>query len=281
MMPGFLRYSIPLAVGLAALHPSACRNSSRSGQSEASSRPPSRGVDGFFAPEPGETWIYEVRREVPFEAGLPAADKAAFPDRTDTSHLTTTERRRTCTGAEQVPGAKHPLTVIDLYEDEQFRGRELYDINPRGVFSRGWLDAKDNNRSHVLEQGVAVAPRALVPGTSWLNSGRDAGRLFHFRIVERTSVTVPAGTFETARIQITNHQHGKGLKRTIWFAENVGIVKEESVYYDASQVHIRERAILTDWILPETPTASSSPPRSPRSKPPSAQGPDPATDRTT
>ena len=61
----------------------------------------------------------------------------------------------------------------------------------------------------------------------------------------------PAGTFEAARIQITSQSGGTHLKHTIWFAENVGIVKEESVRSSADTVILREKSELIDWHVPD------------------------------
>jgi hypothetical protein len=93
-------------------------------------------------------------------------------------------------------------------------------------------------------------------GQVWEGVGLDPARTFLFRVIERAQVTVPAGTFDAARIQITSDHFSNDdedvmtLKRTVWFAENVGIVKEEVVSYDSQKVLVRESAELIHWVIP-------------------------------
>ena len=91
----------------------------------------------------------------------------------------------------------------------------------------------------------------MTGGQSWSVASGDSGRHFSLQVIERTNLTVPAGTFEAARLRIiTTIGDKQSTKRTIWFAENIGIVKEEVIHYDASQIRVREHLELSDWVLP-------------------------------
>ena len=218
----------------------------------AEEEPTGQGAEEFYHPRKGERWKYRVQREIPLEVKLSASDKARRPERTESGHLITFERVRTCTGTRKLPGSEKEFTTMEIAENGTVLGEEFYDLNPAGVFSLGWIahGAKEVDADNLLEEGVALATTKMQPGQIWKGTGLNARREFLFRVIEFTKVKVPAGSFDAARIQITSELDGKALKRSVWFAANVGIVKEESVYYGTQRTRVRERAELIHWVVP-------------------------------
>ena len=239
-----------LATAMVALLVSGCGSNNEDEVGDQKAEGAGQGAEHFYNPREGEVWRYKVQKEIPLELRLSEADAARRPERTESSHLITFERVRTCTGTRQPAGAEKMLTTMEISENGEFLGEELYEISPEAVLSRGWIPASDDEEANVLESGVALATAKMQPGQVWEGVGRDPGRSFLFRVIEVTKVTVPAGIFEAARIQITSEQEGRGLKRTVWFAENVGIVKEEVVYFGPQRVRVREHSELVHWVIP-------------------------------
>jgi hypothetical protein len=205
----------------------------------------------FFSPRKGEVWKYKVQKEIPIELQLSDDDADPPPERTESGHLITFERVRTCTGRKHILGAEKMLTTMQISENGELRGEELYGLGGEGVISRGWIPAGTPvSEAKLLTPGVALATPNMRPGQIWERMGREPGRSFLFRVIEQCQVTVPAGTFDTFRIQIISEQDTSALKRTIWFAEKVGIVKEEVIYYGELRVRVRERSELVHWIVP-------------------------------
>ena len=124
-----------------------------------------------------------------------------------------------------------------------------------------------NGEGRLLEEGVAIDTPDMQPGQTWEWLGKDSGNPFLFRVIERGMVTVPAGTFQATRIQITSEKisphpvtgddHVTYLKRSLWFAKNVGVIKEDIVYYGEQHVRVRQRSELVHWVVP----SGGSPPK--------------------
>lgn len=210
-----------------------------------------QGLANFFEPRPGETWSYKVERRLPRNARLSAEDEARNPSFSPAGYRVEFVRKRLCIGMRQPDGTDERLTCFDLFEDGVLKERELYEIGPEGLFGRGWARTDHGRDRTVLTEPIPIAFPRMEAGKSWEALGNDIQREFSFRVIERAEITVPAGTFEAARIQITSESAGNHLKHTIWFAENVGIVKEESVRSSAETVLLREKSELIDWHVPD------------------------------
>ena len=99
------------------------------------------------------------------------------------------------------------------------------------------------------------------PGQYWKGNGREPGNPFLFKVIEQEEVTVPAGTFQATRIQITNESRSlnpvtgedqaTSLKRSLWLAKDVGILREETVYYSGEHVTVKQSSELVQWVLPK------------------------------
>lgn len=218
-----------------------------------------------FAPRPGEVWKYKVQKEIPIDLRLSKTDAARRPQRTDNAHLITFEQVRTCTGERVLEESGKSLTGITISENGKMLGEELYQISPEGILSWGWIPVHVKDEDvELLPEGVPIATPGMQPGETWECLGTDEDSPFLFRVIERGNVTVPAGTFHAARIQITSEKisphpvtgedHVTYLKRTVWFAEAVGVIKEEIVYYGEQGVRVKQRSELVHWITtPDTP----------------------------
>lgn len=215
----------------------------------------------YFTPDPGEVWKYKVQKEIPIEFRLSEADAALRPQRTDTAHLITFEQVRTCTGNRKIEALGKTLTTIAISENGKVMGEELYQIGPGGILSWGWVPANvKDEEAHLLEEGVAIATSDMQPGQAWESLGSEPDCPFLFRVIEAGRVTVPAGTFQATRIQITSKKisphpvtgedHITYLKRSLWFAKEVGVIKEDIVYYGEHHVRVKQRSELVHWVAP-------------------------------
>ena len=191
-----------------------------------------------------------MARYLPKHAQLSAADRRRHTSLSRDGYRLEFERKRICAGLLRPEGADEEFTCIDIFEDGKKKERELYDVSPEGMFGRGWAHTDGDESQIQLTEPVPIAVPRMAAGESWEAESSDDNRTFLFRVIERTAVTVPAGTFETARIQITSEADGGYLEHTIWFAENVGIVKEESVRSSHETILVRESSELIEWQLP-------------------------------
>jgi len=227
--------------------------------------PPAEPGAAYFSPRPGEVWKYRVQKEIPIGLRLAKNDAARRPQRTDNAHLITFEQVRTCTGTRVLENTDKSLTGISISENGEKLGEELYQIGPEGLLSWGWVPANMKDKDvKLLPEGVPIATTGMQPGESWECVGTNGDNPFLFRVIEQGRVTVPAGTFHASRIQITSEKisphpvtgkdHVTYLKRSLWFAEEVGVIKEEIVYYGEQNVRVKQRSELVHWTTPSSET---------------------------
>jgi len=71
-------------------------------------------------------------------------------------------------------------------------------------------------------------------------------------VVDREDVTVPAGTFRSIRLLMIGKDSDLEMRRTIWFAPRVGIVKELTTRYakDTMLLHQNQELIETNLKQP-------------------------------
>lgn len=216
----------------------------------------------YFSPIPGEIWKYRIEKQIPLRVPLSPADASHYTESTDTAQLITFEQTRRCNGKRNLGNGKPVLTAIAISENGKLLGEELYQINENGILSWGWIPAHlKAEEAQLLEKGVPLAKASMRPGQYWKGNGREPGNPFLFKVIEQEEVTVPAGTFQATRIQITNESRSlnpvtgedqaTSLKRSLWLAKDVGILREETVYYSAEHVTVKQSSELVQWVLPK------------------------------
>ena len=203
---------------------------------------------GFFNPKPEEAWVYRVTREVPATTGLSDKEALRVVAKHDQYYELVFERTRVCRGTVEVGDDNEELILIDIFEDGELAEQEYYEINAEGLFGRGW-SGKPGQPPIISSRGIPIAIPGMKGGKMWRTSVRDSPREFKFRVIDRTTLDLPAGTFDVAQVQITSGSGLNSLKRTLWFAENVGIVKEITTYYNATSIRVRESSELVAWKL--------------------------------
>ena len=216
----------------------------------------------YFSPLPGEVWKYRVEKAIPLGVPLSPADARRHTKSTDAAQLITFEQTRKCNGTRKFQSITPALTTIAILEEGKLLGEELYEIQMDGFLSWGWIpDDLKAEEAQLLNKGVPLAKASMRPGESWESNGREPGNPFLFKVIEREELTVPAGTFRSTRIQITHksssynpvtgEEEPTSLKRSLWLARDVGILKEETVYYTGSDVTVKQTSELVKWVLPE------------------------------
>jgi hypothetical protein len=107
--------------------------------------------------------------------------------------------------------------------------------NEKGVY---WYKLKKNSLNSYFNPGAPYITFPVVKGSKWEWSGiwkilfiKNKGTM-NFEIQSTTEeVTVPAGKFTCARVQIVKVLEGKTEEETDWYAPGVGLVKLKSKKY--------------------------------------------------
>jgi hypothetical protein len=189
----------------------------------------------------GDHWIYSVRLEIP--TGI------------------------TSVGASEVD-TKHPLTrtyigkiipAIGLPEVDCFEiaapslpiEREFVEIHPDRILMRGsMLMRPETTHPMWLDHAVPFVFAGMKPGTESPQVEAVSGAFSRkTQVVARESITVPAGTYPSIRLLMTGMDGDLELRRTIWFAPGVGIVRDEKARYRLGKLIFRETQELTEPSL--------------------------------
>lgn len=231
---------------------------------------------GLFNPKAGEEWVYHVTREIPITAELSDQDALRIVARHDQHYELAFERRRVCAGTVSVGDPAEELVRIDIYDDGQLVEQEFSEVSSKGLYGRGAADTPGQDPV-LLGQGIPIAVPGMKGGHMWRSMGKGNSREYKFRVIDREKLELPAGTFDVAQIQINSGSGLKSYQKSLWFAENVGIVKEVTTHYDPASIHLREISELVAWNLPGSRSKFADQSPNPGPEPASLPGtPDPA-----
>ena len=180
----------------------------------------------------GDTWIYDVRLEIPANAtaaGAPAVNQSHQRTRTYLGKISPAKGLPEVDCLEiTVPGSPTECEFVEIHDDR---------ILMRGSMIQG----PEYPRPMWLDPPVPFVHAGMKVGTESPEIRATGGGLLRkTQVVGREAITVPAGTFQTIRLLMTGTDGGLELKRTIWFAPGTGIVREEKTRYRQGKLIFRE-----------------------------------------
>ena len=180
----------------------------------------------------GDTWIYNVRLEIPADAVSPGSEAIN----------STYEITRRYIG-KLSPGAGLPeVDCFELSAPDYPPTRELVEIHEDRILLRGSM-MKDDSGWKVFWQDPPIP--FLIAGVQGgikfpelSSNNREIVRNIQF--IAREDVAVPAGNFPAIRMLMTGLDGEIEFRRTIWFAPRIGIVREEKSRFGKEKLLTRE-----------------------------------------
>ena len=212
------------------------------GQPPKPAAPEAAGADIPLMPViKGDTWIYEVHLEIPADVTSPGAAEI------DQKH----RRIRTYLGKISPARGLPEVDCMEITVPGSPVEREFVDIYADRILMRGSMILRDEAaRPMWLEPAVPFIVAGMKPGTESEAIHAPGGSLSRkTQVVARESVTVPAGTFPSIRLLMTGTDGAVELRRTIWFAPGIGIVREEKTRYRTGKLLFRETQQLAQTSL--------------------------------
>lgn len=186
----------------------------------------------ILSANPGDSWIYQVRLEIP--AGVTSAGAAAV----DTEF----QRVRTYLGkasaAEGLPKTDCFEVVVPGFPDE----REFVEIHADRILMRGSLIMRpETTKPMWLETPVpfVIAGMEIGDVISEVQT-EDDSLTRRTEVLAREDITVPAGSFHCIRLLTIGGDGNLQLRRSVWFAPGHGIIREEKTRLRGEQVLFRE-----------------------------------------
>lgn len=202
------------------------------GQGNGQTSPAQPSETPLLPVQTGDFWRYDVQLEV--HVPPPPGDKS--PPTMETRWFKTT---RTYLG-KLAPFPDKPEVKVDVFEvvtPGSGTERELVEIDDDQIRLRGSIPFEDGVAGHPVwfeppVPFVAANIRAGAPLPSLSVADGEGTR--DIQVVGREEVTVPAGTFRAIKLLMSGMDSkaaGIEMRRTIWFAPGVGIVKDVTSRY--------------------------------------------------
>ena len=181
---------------------------------------------------PGDRWIYQTKLLIPAGVTSPGAAEV------NTSH----ERIRTYVGKRP---AAEGLPAVDCFEVTVPGApveQEFVEIHDDRILMRGSLILRpETTKPMWLADPVPFVTAGMKAGTAMPGFQTGDGALRRrTEVIAREAVTVAAGTFNCIRLLTTGRDGDIELRRTVWFAPQKGIIREEKIRYRGDQLIFRE-----------------------------------------
>jgi hypothetical protein len=181
---------------------------------------------------PGDSWVYQVRLEIP--AGVTSAGAAEV----------VTKHRRVRTYLGKISAAEG-LPETDCFEVAVHGSpneREFVEIRDDRILMRGSLIMRpETTKPMWLAPPVPFVIAGMRPGTAMPGLKTADGSLSReTKIIAREDLTVPAGSFRCIRILTTGNDGEIELRRSVWFSPGSGIIREEKARYRRDKLILRE-----------------------------------------
>jgi hypothetical protein len=198
--------------------------------------------------EAGDQWTYTIQSFVPAKA---------YPEELEerkSAHNITLTFMGTQRAAPELPetlcwktSSSHFPDVLEFIED---RG----DL----ILVRGTLLKSEKPKLHWFAQPIPLVGAGMKPGMVLMESkSKDGKRSHKIEVIARETIRVPAGSFRCIRFLSTINDNGIESRRTMWYAPQNWIVREETIQYIGSKLMSRELRELTS--LTRVTPASTSP----------------------
>jgi hypothetical protein len=170
----------------------------------------------------GQEWTYRVTIENPKHSltGEPAS--GSF------------ERIRRFVGSIEPGGDRPPTDCFEVRANGAKTLREYVSITPEEVSIVGQAFLNDSGVQENLiwlEHPITFFRAGLMAGDSLplvlMNKDKKLWRMV--RVIGREKIKVPAGEFDTVRLQMIGQDGPVAIRRSYWFCPGVGIVREEKI----------------------------------------------------
>lgn len=171
---------------------------------------------------PGQSWTYRVMVENPKHPQTGQAVSGSF------------ERIRRFLGPMD-PGNGQPLAdCFEVTAEDTKTLREFVKITPEevAIVGQASVDARGIQSDLIwLSSPILFFKAGLFAGDvmplAVLNKDKNLWRAV--RVIGREKITVPAGEFDTVRLQMIGKDGPITLRRTYWFAPGTGLIRESKV----------------------------------------------------
>jgi hypothetical protein len=200
---------------------------------------------------PGDQWEYRMTIVAPFGSKMPGGEGITVKEVAD-GIQSQFNKVRIYEGKKKPKEDAEELDTFRIERNGKLEGIEYSDVRDDVIYARGWKKEGDQpGEVFLLTKPLLMVAGASQAGDQWEIKSRDGKStpLFKrkFRVFGNEKVKVPAGEFDALRIEVIGIFDTTEIKRTYWFAKDVGFIKEEKTYYSKTRRLIQEVMELTKY----------------------------------
>lgn len=184
----------------------------------------------------GDAWVYSVQLFIPAGANIDN------PKEVNQRY----EMTRTYIGTNQPSPDVKEAQCFEVTIPGSPTMKEFVEIRDDVILLLGSLVESDPPRLIWHSQPVPFLVAGMKPGTAFPEiKTTDESLVRNTDVIAREEVTVPAGTFSCIRLLMTGQDSGIEIRKTLWYAPQHGIIREESSRYVGEKLLYRETQELT------------------------------------
>lgn len=178
---------------------------------------------------PGDVWEYNVSIEVAAGAALPEAFKGSKLEETaDGIKVHAFRETETYLGREPIGSDQRLVDVFEIRRSGKLVERKFLEIGNSMVSLWGNQEMHPQEKTpRLLANGLAVLREDFRGGEIFQSEFKTRGKehTMTIRVNGMEKVTVPAGEFDAARVEVNIRGVSTSLQ-TFWFVKGVGFIKD-------------------------------------------------------
>jgi hypothetical protein len=183
----------------------------------------------------GDAWVYAVQLTIPAGVNLenPEEVKREY------------EMTRTYIGTYQPSPDVKEAQCFEVTTPGSPTSKEFVEIRDDVILLLGSLLESEPAQLIWFKQPVPFLVAGMKPGTAFPEFKTENESLVrNTDVIAREEITVPAGTYTCIRLLTTGQDNGIEIRKTLWYAPQHGIIREEVSRYVGEKLLYREEQKL-------------------------------------
>jgi hypothetical protein len=179
----------------------------------------------------GDVWVYAVQLTIPAGVNL------ENPEEVNRKY----EMTRTYIGTHQPSPDVKEVQCFEVTIPGSPTLKEFVEIRDEVILLHGSLVESEPPRLIWYKHPVPFVVAGMKPGTAFPEfKTENESVVRNTDVIAREEITVPGGTFSCIRLLTTGQDSGIEIRKTLWYAPQHGIIREETSRYVGEKLLYRE-----------------------------------------
>lgn len=187
----------------------------------------------------GDLWTYGVRLHIP--AGVNPQN----PEEVNREYKLT---RRYIGSVQASPDLKE-AQCFEVHAPDTPVTKELVEIRKDAILLLGSITESEKPQLMWYAKPIPFIVAGMKPGTAFPELATENKALVRkLDVIAREDITVPAGKFNCIRLLTTGRDGAIEMRKTLWYAPQHGIIREETSRYMEDKLLYREEQELVSFV---------------------------------